>query len=390
MNDYAAIVRTYTQLGSLDRESRLNLFVERLQEYGAVVYRCADARLIETIAHVLTALCKRRLLIPKDLPQEWLPPYPFEFVRDGGLSYDEIDRSEGVLTGCAVAIALTGTIVLRHSRGEGRRALTLIPDYHLCVVQYSYDILAAIDETKNPVANLACYTVPLIGASLCPGLLQVVEHLSLLSFLDHADRVIGIAPLAYVQAITGGSAGASLVKLVTFPGVLIADKFPETAAHELGHTYGLYPGTELYDPTTGDCLTGDHLANNIYWFDKPAEVVSPFQPGPFDNYMCAATFASPLANPPADNFFQKGFPDKWATTTDFVTVGAKYTNSTFDPETLIVSGNISQNGLATFDNYYRDPSGVLSQGQSSGQYQLQILSSSGVVLSSLYLLLDPQ
>jgi len=53
------------------------------------------------------------------------------------LSYEEIDRAEGVITGCVAAIAFTGTIILRHSLADGRRALTLIPDYHLCIVSTS-------------------------------------------------------------------------------------------------------------------------------------------------------------------------------------------------------------------------------------------------------------
>ncbi|MGI9071620.1 MAG: LutC/YkgG family protein [Bryobacteraceae bacterium] len=132
-SDYAAIAREYQRSANLDQGSRMNLFAERLHDYGAVVYRGSHVHLPETIARALAVRSKRKLLIPKNVPQEWLPP-TFEFVRDDGLSYEAIDQSEGVLTGCAVAVALTGTIVLRHSSGEGRRALTLIPDYHLCVV----------------------------------------------------------------------------------------------------------------------------------------------------------------------------------------------------------------------------------------------------------------
>jgi len=132
-NDYATVAREYQNSGNLDAESRLNVFAERLNEYDVIVYRCSNVHLPENIAQALAARSKRRLLAPKDLPPEWLPQ-TFEFVRDSGLSYEEIDRSEGVLTGCIVAVALTGTIMLRHSIGEGRRALTLIPDYHLCVV----------------------------------------------------------------------------------------------------------------------------------------------------------------------------------------------------------------------------------------------------------------
>src|SRR3569623_2870882 len=76
---------------------------------------------------------KTSLLRTEGLPAEWLPASGRFPVVDG-MRYDEIDGTEGVITGCVAAIALTGTIILRHGPHDTRRALTLIPDYHLCVV----------------------------------------------------------------------------------------------------------------------------------------------------------------------------------------------------------------------------------------------------------------
>src|SRR5581483_5111740 len=151
LNEYAAIPRHYQQTGSLDAAARLNLFVERLHDYDAKVYRCAEANISETIARALSARDKRGVLIPRDLPRPWLPE-GFTFVHDDGLSYSEIDQSKGMLTGCALAIALTGTIVLRHSAGQGRRALTLIPDYHLCIVRAS-QIVETVPEGIREMAK---------------------------------------------------------------------------------------------------------------------------------------------------------------------------------------------------------------------------------------------
>lgn len=135
--DYGAIPRHYRHRGTLDAEARIALFIERLHDYDATVYRTAAPALAQTIAEALSARGKRRLAIPASLPEAWLPP-EFEFVRDdmasGGLSYAELDAIDGAITGCLAAVAFTGTIVLRHGKGEARRALTLIPDYHLCVV----------------------------------------------------------------------------------------------------------------------------------------------------------------------------------------------------------------------------------------------------------------
>ena len=73
------------------------------------------------------------MAVPTGLPEAWLPG-GIKLVRDEGLSASELDRIDGALTGCAAAIAETGTIVLDGGRLSGRRALTLVPDHHICVV----------------------------------------------------------------------------------------------------------------------------------------------------------------------------------------------------------------------------------------------------------------
>jgi L-lactate dehydrogenase complex protein LldG len=131
--DYRAIARGYRQSGSLDPAARLDLLEERLHGYGAGVHRASRADLPAAIERVAAGRGKSRLLIPEGLPSEWLPD-SLEFVRAEAAGVDALDQAEGALTGCAAAIAMTGSIVLRHSAAEGRRALTLVPDYHLCIV----------------------------------------------------------------------------------------------------------------------------------------------------------------------------------------------------------------------------------------------------------------
>jgi len=134
VDEYRAIPRRYRQASELDAEAQLDLFLSRIQQYDGGVFRCGRALVRDTITRALTARATPRLVVPPGFPREWLPD-GFEFVVDDGLSYQDLDRSDGVLTTCTVAIALTGTIVLQHSPSEGRRALTLVPDYHLCVVE---------------------------------------------------------------------------------------------------------------------------------------------------------------------------------------------------------------------------------------------------------------
>lgn len=131
--DYDAVLRNYSRSDVLDFDARLDLFVDRLHDYGAIVYRCREAQIPGAIRDAMENRQKSELLMSPDFPALWLPD-GLPFTSGEELDYREIDASQGVLTGCATAIAFTGTIVLAHSAGGYRRALTLIPDYHLCVV----------------------------------------------------------------------------------------------------------------------------------------------------------------------------------------------------------------------------------------------------------------
>jgi L-lactate dehydrogenase complex protein LldG len=122
-------LRNYRQSGIVSLED----FIEKLVDYNAGVYLCSADGIATVVTHAMETRGKRSLLIPAGFPAAWLPA-GFDFIRDRGLDYDTIDRSEGALTACTAAISMTGTIILSHSETEGRRALTLIPDYHLCVV----------------------------------------------------------------------------------------------------------------------------------------------------------------------------------------------------------------------------------------------------------------
>jgi L-lactate dehydrogenase complex protein LldG len=80
---------------------------------------------------------KQRILMSSDVDPNWLPQDGPAFIQDNALSYSEVEACDGALTGCTVAIAMTGTLVLCHTSAGSRRVITLLPDYHLCVVQAS-------------------------------------------------------------------------------------------------------------------------------------------------------------------------------------------------------------------------------------------------------------
>jgi len=157
--EYAALPRNYVRHGLLDTDAKLDLFVDRLHDYGATVFHSRDGEIAAAVSSALKARAKGSLLIPRDLPRAWLPD-GFHFFREG-VSYQEVDASEGVLTDCALAIAETGSIVLRHSAGEARRALSLIPDYHLCVV-FASQVVETVPEGVQQMeafANIPITTI---------------------------------------------------------------------------------------------------------------------------------------------------------------------------------------------------------------------------------------
>jgi L-lactate dehydrogenase complex protein LldG len=131
------VERDYRKEDDAPREEIVERFAERVAEYEATVRRIKEADLPRAIVEACKRRGVQRLVIPPSLPQEWIPG-DIETLRDAArprLTNQELDESDGVLTGCSLGIAQTGTIVLDAGEGQGRRALTLLPDYHLCVVR---------------------------------------------------------------------------------------------------------------------------------------------------------------------------------------------------------------------------------------------------------------
>jgi L-lactate dehydrogenase complex protein LldG len=128
------VVRAYRHQGERTAAERVALFCERAGEYRAEVRRIASGDIGSVVGGVCRELGARRLAVPAGLPRAWCPPQ-VELVEDTGLTPRELDALDGVLTGSTLAIAETGTIALTAGPSEGRRALTLVPDLHLCVVE---------------------------------------------------------------------------------------------------------------------------------------------------------------------------------------------------------------------------------------------------------------
>ena len=142
------VPRDYARTGPGDDVAAL--FAERVADYRATVQRVAAADLAGAIGSALGRRGARRLVVPAGVPATWLEA-SVEIVAlgdDPPLSKADLDAADGVITGCAVAIAETGTIVLDAGEGQGRRALSLLPDYHLCIVEASR-IVGGISEARE-------------------------------------------------------------------------------------------------------------------------------------------------------------------------------------------------------------------------------------------------
>ena len=133
---WQAIPREYKLAGQLNPARRMDLFVDRLHDYGVHVTHCRSHAIAAAIAERFRARNKRTILVPREIDQTWLSEAEedIHFLTDESLSYEQLDHCDGVLTGCVLGIAETGTLGISHGSANGRRALTLIPDYHLCVI----------------------------------------------------------------------------------------------------------------------------------------------------------------------------------------------------------------------------------------------------------------
>jgi L-lactate dehydrogenase complex protein LldG len=145
------VQRRYRMAADTPHGELVEQFAERVAEYKATVRQVSADELPSAIASALAARSVRRLVVPADLPDTWTPA-DVELLGDDGLSHEQLDAADGVLTGCALGIAQTGTIVLDGGPQQGRRAITLLPDYHLCVVR-AEQVVGLVPEAIAALAD---------------------------------------------------------------------------------------------------------------------------------------------------------------------------------------------------------------------------------------------
>ena len=139
--------------GSAD-EALVSRFEERASDYRATVRRSMAAEVARVIADAVAARGAERIGVPHGFPAPWAALLPGPVFDDPPLDVAALDALDGVVTTVAVAIAETGTIVLDTGPGQGSRAFTLVPDYHLAVVRTGQivsavpDAVAALDPRR--------------------------------------------------------------------------------------------------------------------------------------------------------------------------------------------------------------------------------------------------
>jgi len=148
----AAVERAYRRRGEAEHHAVVARFCRRVADYRAEVHRATAGEVARTVTTILASAGARRIAVPPGLPPEWLPE-GVQRVVDDGLTWHELDGVDGVVTGSTVAIAESGTVVLSAAPDEGRRALTLVPDLHLCVVEATR-IVELLPEAMERLAPL--------------------------------------------------------------------------------------------------------------------------------------------------------------------------------------------------------------------------------------------
>ncbi|MEU5836646.1 lactate utilization protein C [Streptomyces diacarni] len=145
--DEAPVGRDYLRVhGERSPRETVRLLTEHLTDYRARVHHCSPAGLPEVVAELLSRQGSRSVVAPAGVPDAWLPR-DVEHVADSPtLTARDLDAVGSVVTGCAVAVAETGTLVLDASRDQGRRSITLVPDHHVCVVRVPDQVVGSVPQ----------------------------------------------------------------------------------------------------------------------------------------------------------------------------------------------------------------------------------------------------
>lgn len=159
--EYAQISRTYVQHGERSADEVIELLTERLIDYNAHVVPCTVDQIPAAIQDALQQQHASRVLIPEDFPRNLLPD-GIAITPDTNLQPADLDRLDATVTLSTLAIAETGTLVLQGLAGQGRRAATLVPDVHVCILR-SDDVVQTVPEAFERLAATATHPLTFVS-----------------------------------------------------------------------------------------------------------------------------------------------------------------------------------------------------------------------------------
>jgi L-lactate dehydrogenase complex protein LldG len=162
--DDVEVARTYRRRADWSREMLVERFAERLLEYRAAVRRVSANAIGAAVAEACERRGATRLVAPAGIEPSWIPS-GVEALRDPEPTKQDLDGSDGVLTGCRVAVAETGKIVLDGGEDQGRRALSLVPDLQLCVVRADQIVGTVPEAIETLEADMRAAPRPLTFVS---------------------------------------------------------------------------------------------------------------------------------------------------------------------------------------------------------------------------------
>lgn len=138
----------------------IHAFIEAVEDYKAIVHNVEQEQLSDTLKNILKG---KRVVVPADLPHSWRST-EVDWIEDSALTHSELDQCQATVTACALGIQETGTIVLDAGFAQGRRAITLIPDHHVCIIRAD-QIVATVAEAVEKLKNVAQQGNPLTWIS---------------------------------------------------------------------------------------------------------------------------------------------------------------------------------------------------------------------------------
>ena len=163
------VTRDYRQKSGLDAGEILQLFTERVGEYKAVTEQISENEIPARLKQICEDAAIVKLVLPAGIDEAWVDGLPasVRILRDetNHLSKEQLNGSDAVLTGCYLGVAQTGSIILNAGAGQGRRILTLLPDFHICVVKQSQiveifpEVIRKLEETvtqnRSPITCIS-------------------------------------------------------------------------------------------------------------------------------------------------------------------------------------------------------------------------------------------